>query len=211
MVEFRAMNLFASRSARTGPLALAAALAMSGLALSVPARAADHLNCIANDASPEAKQIFSGFQENFSTEGTEQSEASQKALQEYLGKRAATCAESNHWSEKAAGRASAYEMSSQLHDALLKHSPYDAAQTSKLVATLDASDQQRVRAIFEPIVEAQMAGKDAPELSDDAATFIVGLIEQAGLPLDGTSGQYVGMLLTAKQMQAIFAEKFAQL
>lgn len=174
----------------------------------VPSHAAENLECIESGYTAAEQKVFDDFYAGFSM-GKLDEDGSSDAHIGAISRRAGDCAERNDWQSDAIKQAILYRMSTMLAKALELKTPLTPEQLGRLDKALAEADQEKLRSILGPQIEAGMQGNEGPEMSDDDQVYLGLVVLGAGLPLDQTHSEYVGALLGARMMARIAAEKFA--
>jgi hypothetical protein len=190
---------------------IAAALAGLGLAAS-PALAARNLECMNSGYSEEQEQIFADYLENFTVASLdeEEDEDTPDPLVDPVSDRAVQCTLEHGWSPDAIYYAITYRLAVLLERALELKTPLSEEEMARMNKAIANADQDRLRAILGPDIEASLNNEDGPEMSEQDELYLGLLVLGSGLPMEESYSNYIGLVLGARMMIDITSEKFAE-
>jgi hypothetical protein len=170
----------------------AAALVAMAVFGTTPAAAAEGLTCVLDAMPAEAKaEIGAAF-----LAGRDMPESGIDAIAQQVP----GCAERHNWEEPQVRLVVQYTISDALVAAQAQASPYTPTQITRLEQILDRLEPQ-----FGPDLSAD------GEISDSNARRLVIAVMDAGLPVEGSSGEFIGSYFAARWLQQDAARQFAAL
>lgn len=175
-----------------------------------PVFAATGLECIEDGYTAEQQQVFDDYFVEFTADSLSggQDDGSGR-LAEPISSRATECAAEHGWSPDAVYDAIIFRLSVLLAAALEVKTPLTPEQMAALEDAIADADQEKLRAVLGPGIEASLKGQDGPELTEEDKLFLGMIFVGAGLPEEQGYSEYAGALLGARLMAEMAAEKFA--
>jgi len=176
--------------------------------MSLPAQAAENLDCMDSDYSSADQAVLDDFIAGFSMDSWAQ-EGVPDDLRVVLSNKAKACEAANAWSPAATQHALLFKIASVGLSGVEATSSLTPAQFGQIKKAMTPADQVRIRAIFQEMWEAQRAGRPTQATAQSADMFIGRLIVRSGIPGSSENAKVAGGWIAANVLRDQYAENFA--
>lgn len=176
-------------------------VALCALAASVPATAAEGIDCALERLTPEQREKIGAA----AARNDDADAQSRNALFAAIS----SCADTHGWSPEAIEDVSFYSIVSAMEPALLARSPFTAPQMDRLRRAIESVDQAALARVVGPMVQAGIDGRPQPELTAEGQRLFAQIALRAGVPMDESSGEFFGEYLGLRYLLASRAASFA--
>lgn len=177
------------------------------LAAGAPARAAEHLDCMAAGYSEAESATIEAFMAGFDFR---EPNAPAPAYQSVLTLRADACAAEHGWSPEAKAVALRHRRASFLRTALRRNAPVAPDDVDRMDAAIAAADQAQLWQTIARWLEQTGRGEQRSFGTLDLRTLLP-IFEAAGLEPGYDGGRFLGSWLIASRLERDLSAQFATL